>query len=54
MTEKHTPGPWRAKDGQILSPEGDHIGVIYRAEAWSSGDVIATEDQANIANATTP
>lgn len=46
MTD-HTPGPWRAKDGEIVAADGDILGVVYRTEAWSSGEPVETEDQAN-------
>lgn len=52
----HTPGPWSIKDGMIVAPPDDpteyyeeQIGVVYRTEAWTSGEPIETEDQANAA-----
>lgn len=43
-----TPGPWRAERGEIWADD-DCLGTIYRTEAWSSGDPVTYDDQANLA-----
>jgi hypothetical protein len=44
----HTSGPWRSVDGEIEG-DGEIIGVVFRAEAWTSGEPITQSDQANAA-----
>lgn len=44
----HSPAPWVAKDGHIFAANDEEVGVIYRTEAWSSGDRVEHEDQANL------
>lgn len=46
---KHTPtpGPWRFECGEIFAADGECLGVMYRTEAWTSGDPVLSEDQAN-------
>lgn len=46
---KFTAGPYRILDGELLANNDEVLGVIYRTEAWSSGEKIETEDQANAA-----
>jgi len=46
--ENATPRPWRFVNGEIHSAS-EVIGAIYRTEAWSEGDEITSEDQANAA-----
>jgi hypothetical protein len=43
---KHTAGPWHIERGEIWSDE-ELLGVVYRTEAWNSGEKVETEDQAN-------
>jgi hypothetical protein len=43
---KHTLGPWHIVEGEIRAG-AEYIGVVYRTEAWSSGEPAGTEDQAN-------
>lgn len=44
---EHTPGPWQIKRGEIWSNQDDLLGVVYRTEAWTTGEKVKTEDQAN-------
>jgi hypothetical protein len=46
MTAKPTPLPWMVIDGNLLGG-GETLGVIYRTEAWTHGDPVEHEDQAN-------
>lgn len=49
---QHTPAPWTIKRGEIWSLNGEDsecLGVVYRTEAWTAGEPIRSEDQANAA-----
>jgi hypothetical protein len=46
MTAKPTPLHWMVVDGNLLGG-GETLGVIYRTEAWTHGDPVEHEDQAN-------
>lgn len=43
----HSPAPWLAKEGEIVAGDGEVVGVVYRTEAWSTGELVQHEDQAN-------
>jgi hypothetical protein len=46
-TAAHSRAPWIASCGEIVADDGEIVGVVYRAEGWSSGGPVRTEDQAN-------
>lgn len=44
---KPSPAPWHISEGEIVADDGEMLGVVYRTEAWTSGDPVRGEDQAN-------
>jgi hypothetical protein len=53
-TPKRTPGPYKIRGGEIWAfgnplDVDECIGTVYRAEGWTEGEPIRTEDQANAA-----
>ncbi len=50
----HTAGPYKIRRGEIWavgdpSDKEEVIGTVFRAEGWTEGEPIRTEDQANAA-----
>ena len=43
----HTLEPWTIRYGEIIGSDNEILGVVYRTEAWTSGERVTTEDQAN-------